>query len=68
MPAIKAKLPRLIDVLAAINENEIVVVTYNHGRATYSNTAKMVEQELRRELSTVIIGMTCDSGAIRIFI
>ena len=68
MPAIKAKMPRLIDILGAINENEIVVVTYNHGRTTYSNTAGMVEQDLKRELSTTIIGMTCDSGAIHIYL
>lgn len=68
MPAIKAKPVRLIDVLGTINEQEIVVITFNHGRNSCSNTVAFLEDEFKRDLSTAIKGMTCRGGAINIYI
>lgn len=67
MPRVKAKPIRLIDILNAINEDEYVKITYNHGRNTYSNTSKLAEVDFKDYLGTEIIGITA-SGTIHIFI
>lgn len=68
MPAIKAKPVRLIDILGTINEQEIIKLTYNHGRNSCSNTVAFIENEFKRDLSTTIRGMTCRNGKINIYI
>ena len=68
MPRIKAKPIRLIDILNTINENEIVKITYNHGRNTYSQTSKQLETIFEKDLGTEVIAVTSDGGTIRIFI
>lgn len=68
MPKIKAKPLRLIDVLYAINPDEIVKITYNHGRNTCSWPVRQLEVEFSKDLGKEIIGLTSGGGTITIFI
>ena len=64
----KAKPVRLIDFLYLLGENEIVVVTVNHGRNSYSNTCKQLEIDLKDYLTSNIKGIQPYSGTIQIFV
>ena len=68
MAAIKAKPVRLIDILHTINEGEFVLITYNNGRSTYSNTSSMAEADFKSELSKEIKALTCSGGTVHIYI
>ena len=68
MSKVKAREVRLIDILNCIYQDEIIHITYEHGRYTYSNTAIMAEIDFDKYLGTQIIGIDCNCGVLTIYI
>lgn len=68
MPKLKAKSVRVIDMLNLISDSEIVLITTNHGRTTYSNYARVIERELADLLDKEIIAVTVASGTLQMFV
>lgn len=68
MAAIKAKPIRLIDLLNSINQEEYVLITFNNGRSTYSNSVGRAEIDFKPDLGKEIKGITVRSGTLNIFI
>lgn len=64
----KAKAIRLIDLFNTINESEIVLVTTNHGRTTFSDTVRTLELKLKEYLTCEIIAITVSYGTLQIFV
>lgn len=68
MGAIKAKPIRLIDILGCMNLESYVVITFNNGRNSYSNTVRQAERDFSKELGAVLKGLTVSSGVLQVFI
>ena len=64
-----SKVLKLGTILNAINASEFVLITYNHGRNTWSGPAGVAETNFKEELATEVIEITGqEGGAIKIFI
>lgn len=64
-----SKILKLGTIINAINPKEFVLITYNHGRNTWSGPAGLAEINFKDELATEVIGITGqEGGAIKIFI
>ena len=68
MPVIKAKPVRLIDVLNIINVGQTVILTFNSGRNSCSNSCCEIERIFKTELGCTVKGITCVEGVINFII
>lgn len=68
MPAIKAKQVRLIDILNTINQQEVVLITFNDGRNSCYAPSIKIEETFRNELGDAVKAITCSNGILDIFI
>lgn len=68
MGAIKAKPVRLIDILGCMNRESYIVITFNNGRNSYSNTVRQAEKDFSKELGVALKGLTVSGGVLQVFI
>lgn len=63
-----SKTLKLGTLLNAINTQEFVLITYNHGRSTWSGPAGQAETVFAKDLGMPIIALTAQGGTIKAFI
>ena len=62
-----SKVLKLGTPLSAMSPAEYILITYNHGRYTWSGLVSAAEAEFSKDLGTELTAITADSGVVRVF-